>query len=52
MGKNCKDCNCKIGDNHEYCTRCLAQWYADNDLDPSEVPNGDFDDDFRPKMEE
>lgn len=47
---NCKDCNCELGsrgDNHKYCTRCLSQWYSDRDLDPSNIPNGDFDDDFR-----
>lgn len=54
MTKTCKDCQEELGErgnNHEYCVRCISQWYAENDLDPSVVPNGDFDDDrLRPEF--
>lgn len=39
----CEDCGREVDQNHRFCSRCLAQWYAERDLDPSEVPNGDFD---------
>ena len=45
----CKDCGQDMGkrrgSNHEYCERCISKWYADNDIEPNEIPNGDFDDD-------
>jgi len=30
------------GKNHDYCTRCIAIWHIDNDIDP-ETPCGDWD---------
>ena len=45
-GFQCRDCNEYMGkraSNHKYCERCLSNWYAENNLDPSEVPNGDYD---------
>lgn len=42
----CKDCGKDMGYrglNHEYCTRCISSWYAENNIDPSETPNGDFE---------
>ncbi len=43
--KKCKDCKEPMGqrgDNHDYCSRCLAIWHSENGI-TDEIPCGDFD---------
>ena len=40
--EKCKDCKNRIkGYDSEYCSRCLALWYIENDVS-DDFPSGDF----------
>lgn len=38
----CRDCNRETDQGHEFCSRCLAIWHIENEVDEN-VPCADFD---------
>jgi hypothetical protein len=39
----CQDCGREVNEHEKFCSRCLAMWHLDNEVD-DDAPCADFDD--------